>query len=124
MSQWQTKDQVTISPALSSSWDVEAQADRPLQTIDGFGARFNEFAWTSLSAIEMRTKRLCSENCSPPAFGANFNTCRMPVGANDFSLDWYSYDETPGDFALKHFSISKDLETLVPFIKTKSQAGR
>ena len=59
----------------------------------------------------MRTKRLFSENCSPPAVGANY-----------FSLDWYSYDETPGDFALKHFSISKDLETLVPFIKTKSQA--
>ena len=60
----------------------------PLQTrIDGFGACFNELAWTSLSAIEMRTKRLFSENCSPPAFGANFNTCRRPVGANDFSLD-------------------------------------
>ena len=44
MSQWQTKDQVTISPALGSSWDVEAQADRP---IDGFGACFNELAWTS-----------------------------------------------------------------------------
>ncbi len=51
-----------------------------------------------------------------PGVGANFNTCRMPVGANDFSLDWYSYDEVPGDFALDHFSISKDLETLVLFI--------
>ena len=53
MSQWQTKDQVTISPALGSSWDVEAQADRP---IDGFGACFNELAWTSLSAIENEDK--------------------------------------------------------------------
>ena len=25
----------------------------------------------------------------------------MPVGANDFSLDWYSYDEVPNDFDLK-----------------------
>jgi hypothetical protein len=48
---------------------------------------------------------------------ANFTVCRMPVGANDFSLDWYSYDEVPDDFALEHFSISRDLETLVPFIK-------
>ena len=42
----------------------------------------------------------------------------MPVGANDFSRDWYSYDEVPGDFALEHFSIANDLETLVPFIKS------
>ena len=41
----------------------------------------------------------------------------MPIGANDFSLDWYSYDEVPDDFSLEHFSISRDLETLVPFIK-------
>ena len=42
----------------------------------------------------------------------------MPVGANDFSRDWYSYDETPGDFGLEHFTIANDRETLVPFIKS------
>ena len=52
-----------------------------------------------------------------PGVGANFTVCRMPIGANDFSLDWYSYDEVPDDFSLEHFSISRDLETLVPFIK-------
>jgi glucosylceramidase len=41
----------------------------------------------------------------------------MPVGANDFSLDWYSYDETEGDFDMKNFSIENDLKTLIPFIK-------
>ena len=30
---------------------------------------------------------------------------------------WYSYDEVVGDFALEHFSIANDLETLVPFIR-------
>ncbi|HEY5811896.1 MAG TPA: glycoside hydrolase family 30 beta sandwich domain-containing protein, partial [Terrimicrobiaceae bacterium] len=53
-----------------------------------------------------------------PGIGANFTTCRMPIGANDFSLDWYSYDEVPGDFSLEHFSISKDFETLIPFVKS------
>ena len=46
----------------------------------------------------------------------NFTLCRMPIGANDFARDWYSYDEVDGDFALEHFSIANDLETLVPFI--------
>jgi len=50
-SQWQTKVQLTISPALGSNWDVEAQVDKPLQTIDGFGACFNELGWTSLRVV-------------------------------------------------------------------------
>ena len=36
----------------------------------------------------------------------------------------YTYDETPGDFELKHFSIEHDEETLVPFIQAaKKTAG-
>ena len=41
----------------------------------------------------------------------------MPVGANDFSKNWYSYNETEGDFEMKNFSIKNDFETLIPFIK-------
>lgn len=52
-----------------------------------------------------------------PGVGANLTICRMPVAANDFSPDWYSYDETEGDFEMKNFSIENDLQTLVPFIK-------
>jgi glucosylceramidase len=116
-SQWQTKDQVTISPAFGSKWDVEAQVDKPLQTIEGFGACFNELGWTSLSALDSEDRESIFRELFAPGVGANFNICRMPVGANDFSLDWYSYDEVPEDFTLKYFSTSKDLETLVPFIK-------
>ena len=52
-----------------------------------------------------------------PGAGANFTICRMPIGANDFSRDWYSYNETDGDFEMKNFSIANDKETLIPFIK-------
>jgi glucosylceramidase len=124
-SQWQMKDQLSTSPALGSKWDVEARLDKPLQTIDGFGACFNELGWTSLSLLDIADKEAILRELFASGVGANFNTCRMPVGANDFSLDWYSYDEVPGDFELEHFSIAKDLETLVPFIKNalKYQPG-
>ncbi|HEY3388860.1 MAG TPA: glycoside hydrolase family 30 beta sandwich domain-containing protein, partial [Prolixibacteraceae bacterium] len=52
-----------------------------------------------------------------PGVGGNFTICRMPVAANDFARDWYSYDETEGDFEMKNFTIANDLQTLVPFIK-------
>ena len=90
MSQWQRRDQLTISPALRSNWDVEAQLDKPLQTIEGFGACFNELGWTSLSVLNEEDKEAILQELFAPGVGANFNSCRMPIGADDFSLDWYS----------------------------------
>jgi glucosylceramidase len=117
-SQWQSKDAATTSLASESKWDVEAQLEKPLQTIEGFGACFNELGWAALSALEDRDKDAIFRELFAPGVGLNFKICRTPVGANDFSRDWYSYDETPEDFALEHFNISNDLETLVPFIKS------
>ena len=117
-SQWQSKDAMTTSLALRGNWDVEARLEKPLQTIEGFGACFNELGWISLGALEDQDKDAIFRELFAPGVGANFNICRTPLGANDFSRDWYSYDETAGDFALEHFSISNDLETLVPFIKS------
>ena len=93
------------------------QTDAPLQAIEGFGACFNELGWTSLSALTAADRDSVLRELFAPGVGASFTLCRMPVGANDFSRDWYSYDETDGDFALEHFSIANDLETLVPFIQ-------
>jgi glucosylceramidase len=89
----------------------------PLQTIQGFGACFNELGWTSLSALPPSDREKILRELFAPGVGANFTICRMPVGANDFSRDWYSYDETPDDFAMEHFSIANDEQTLIPFIK-------
>jgi glucosylceramidase len=121
--QWQRMSGLISSASGTTSashatWDVEVQLDTPLQTIDGFGACFNELGWTSLGALSDDDREAILEDPFGPGVGANFSICRMPIGANDFSRDWYSYDEVPGDFALEHFSIANDFETLVPFIKS------
>jgi glucosylceramidase len=89
----------------------------PAQTIDGFGHCFNELGWTLLQALSEADREGVLCELFAPGVGANFTICRMPVGANDFSRDWYSYDGVSGDFALDHFSIANDLETLAPFIQ-------
>lgn len=100
-------------------WDtlnmrVEMESTNP--PIEGFGACFNELGWMSLSILSAEDRESIFREMFEPGVGANFTLCRMPLGANDFSRDWYSYDEVPEDFDLKHFSIANDLETLVPFI--------
>ena len=101
--------------------NVFVLVDDPMQLIEGFGASFNELGWTSLGVLEQSQRDEIFRELFAPGVGAGLSLCRMPVGANDFSRDWYSYDEAPGDFALAHFDISNDLETLVPFIRAAQE---
>jgi glucosylceramidase len=96
---------------------VEVLLDKPLQTIEGFGGCFNELGWQALQTLNASDRESILKELFEPGFGASFNICRMPVGANDFSIDWYSYNETPGDFEMRNFNIDNDKKTLIPFIK-------
>jgi glucosylceramidase len=106
-----------VQYAKTESLDAVVDLSNPLQTIDGFGACFNELGLTSLALLKEEVRDSIMKELFEPDYGANFTICRMPVGANDFSRNWYSYDETANDFNMKNFSIANDEETLIPFIK-------
>ena len=114
--QWKLKKDLTATPA-PGKFDVEINLNSALQTIEGFGTCFNEAGWTSLSLLNDSDRENIFRELFAPGAGADFTICRMPVGANDFSRDWYSYDEKDGDFEMKNFSIANDTETLIPYIK-------
>jgi len=97
--------------------DVTILTDQYLQKTEGFGGCFNELSWTTLSSLDEKDKDAILKDLFS-ADGMNFTLCRMPIGANDFSRDWYSYNETDKDFEMKNFSIDNDKETLIPFIKS------
>jgi glucosylceramidase len=115
--QWVKQNDLKLSNALNQI-DVEIHRDKPRQTIEGFGACFNELGWTSLNVLPEKDRENIFKELFAPNVGANFTLCRMPVAANDFSRNWYSYNETEGDFEMKNFSIANDFETLIPFIKS------
>lgn len=117
---WVTQPSL-VATASTEAADAEVDVQQPLQTIQGFGACFNELGWTSLSALGGADRENILRELFAPGVGANFTICRLPIGANDFSRDWYSYDETPGDFTLKNFSITQDEQTLIPFIRKAQQ---
>ncbi|MDR1887049.1 MAG: beta-glycosidase [Prevotellaceae bacterium] len=114
---WKPQNADSIKFIDGDVFDAEADILNPKQTIDGFGTCFNELGWTSLSALNDADREAVMKELFEPGTGANLTICRMPVGANDFSRNWYSYNETDGDFEMKNFSIDNDKETLIPFIK-------
>lgn len=102
---------------LSGMPSAFVDSSRPKQTVEGFGASFNEFGWTSMAKLSETDRDAIMRDLFSPGVGLNLSLCRMSIGANDFSRDWYSYDEVDGDFELAHFSIANDDETVVPFIR-------
>ncbi|MFM2321134.1 MAG: hypothetical protein RL612_281 [Actinomycetota bacterium] len=97
--------------------DVFIDTKRTAQSIEGFGGSFNEYGWTSLSLLSQQDRDAVMRDIFAPGVGLNFSLCRMPVASNDFSEDFYSYDEVDGDFELEHFSIENDEKNLIPFIR-------
>ena len=98
------------------------------QTWEGFGGAFHEMGWRQLS-----TKALQDEAMGLlfGADGAKFAMARIPIGASDYAIERYTLDDTgtdvlpdgtesnrpPADITLSRFSIERDKQTLIPYIK-------
>jgi glucosylceramidase len=117
---WQVNNSVVVINSMTKT-DIGISSSNSLQTIEGFGTCFNELGWTSLKQLSNKDRESIMKELFEPGYGANFTICRMPIAANDFAQKWYSYNESEGDFLMKNFSISNDLETLIPFIKNALQ---
>jgi glucosylceramidase len=99
-----------------STGDVVVNTSRTQQTIEGFGGCFNEMGWDALNKLNPADRDLIVKMLFDQTDGCKFNLCRMPLGANDYSMNFYSYNETPGDVAMANFSIDRDRQLLIPYI--------
>jgi glucosylceramidase len=52
-----------------------------------------------------------------PVRGHGYSLCRVHMGSCDFALGNYAHVETPDDLALASFSIERDRQALLPFIR-------
>lgn len=88
-----------------------------LQSVTGFGGCFNELGALALSDLAPERKKALLDDLFLDADGCNFSVCRLPVGASDYAAEWYSADETDGDYGLEHFSIDRDRWILLPYAR-------
>lgn len=96
---------------------IEIYTSEKLQQIDGFGGCFNERGMDALSVLPENKKQEVIGQLFDSASGCAFNICRMPIGASDYAMDYYSLDDTPEDYEMEHFSIERDRKYLIPYIK-------
>ena len=116
---WQTHSiikMVKASGAINDS-SIVIDVSQKAQQITGWGGCFNELGWKALQSLEDKDRDAVMKSLFDQKDGSRFNICRTPMGASDFALDAYSYDDYPDDYEMKHFSIERDKKTLIPFIK-------
>jgi len=98
------------------------------QTIVGFGASFLEAGIVCLNSLPSPDQEQVLRTLFDPVQGAGFTAMKTVLAGTDFMSagPWYTYDDTPGDVEMKHFSIQRDLgpNGLVTFIKRARQFGR
>ena len=128
-------DRLALKPALR--FGPSQQTNLPIfrvndrerdQTIVGFGASFLEAGMICLRSLPMAQQEEVLRKLFDPERGAGFSAMKTVIGATDFMSagPFYTYDETPGDVEMKHFSIARDLgpNGLITFIKRARTYGR
>ena len=115
---WCTNEALRLKSAGSSAaFDAEILPGEKHQTIDGWGGCFNELGWDALQVLNPEDREAVLKALFDPKEGLKFTICRMPIGANDYARNWYSLDDSAGDFEMKYFSIARDETLLIPYIK-------
>jgi len=98
------------------------------QTMVGFGASFLEAGMICLNRLDAAGQKSVLQSLFDPKQGAGFTAMKTVIAGTDFMSagPWYTYDDTPGDLELKHFSIARDLgpNGLIPYIKQARQYGQ
>ena len=110
-------------------------------TFQAWGTCFNELDWYALQRLTPAAQQEYYERMFSPTGDLRFSIGRIPVGASDYAGpedfydpavfhqnnepinipgSWYSCDEMPEgetDFNMEHFTIERDKQHIIPFIK-------
>lgn len=106
---------IQTDEANPSIYKITVDTKKKYQTIDGFGAALSESAAYVLSNLnESKRNEVMEALFGESGIGIDF--VRIPMGASDFALNNYTYNDlTSGtDLTLEQFSIQRDLLYVVP----------
>ncbi|MDM4761667.1 glycoside hydrolase family 30 beta sandwich domain-containing protein [Galbitalea sp. SE-J8] len=105
---------------------IDTDDERTYQTMTGFGATLTD---SSSYLLNRKVSAATRDAVFGDLFGGStaqsigLNLLRQPMGSTDFVYTepgkptYYTYDDTAGDTSLNQFSISRDLDDVVPMVK-------
>ena len=124
--QWvQSVDSSFMKPQKSLRLE-KSPVSEPVISLDGnekghvfraWGTTFNEQNWRALQMLGRDEQDDILSRIFSPDGDLQFTRGRIGMNANDYALEWWSCDEVSGDFDLVHFSIDRDRQYIIPYIR-------
>src|SRR5215472_18117892 len=119
------KPALTFSATRTPNLTITVNDAVKYQQIDGFGASLTDSsAWLLWNKLTEAQRKEAMQMLFSPTKGIGLSVLRQPMGASDFALSAYSYDDlpsgvplVPGDPDLKHFSIDHDRAYILPLLR-------
>jgi glucosylceramidase len=122
------KGTLHFEPAAARAPDYHIDDSVKYQTMAGFGASFLEAGLVVLNTLPPTEQEAVLRAIFDPKTGAGFSAMKTTIAGTDFMAagPWYTYDDTPDDVELKHFSMARDLgpNGSVTFIKRARKYGK
>lgn len=91
------------------------------QEIEGYGAALTgSSAYIMKTALSEGARQTVLNDLFNPATGIGISYLRLTIGASDFSLTDFTYNDLPAgqtDFDLQQFSLAQDMNDVVPVMK-------
>ena len=113
---WKHEKSPKWATTASTTGVIEISQQRA-QVIDGLGGTFNELGWDALCQLdEQQRHQVLYQLFSPQE--SNYTYCRMPIGASDFAMNFYSLNDVADDFEMINFSVARDRHILMRYIKS------
>jgi len=115
------KPALRFTNASSAALTIRVDSSQRFQRIDGFGASLTDSsAWLLDKKLSPEKRIEALDMLFDPQKGIGLGILRQPMGASDFALNAYSYDDIPAgqkDLQLQKFSIEHDRAYILPLLK-------
>jgi glucosylceramidase len=131
ISVWTTDENQRCARGAALSWQnasgssaaaIVVNPDKKFQPILGFGAAFTDAACFTFNRLDPAAReKLFHQMFSPSEMG--LNVCRTCIGASDYSVKAYSFDEGDPDPDLQRFSIDYDRAYILPMLREARKAN-
>src|SRR5215831_3677110 len=116
-----TKPPLQFGSSQSAALTIRVDASVQYQVIDGFGASLTDSsAWLIDRKLSREQRKELLETLFDPKMGIGLSILRQPMGASDFALTDYSYDDVAADekdLKLEKFSVERDRAYIIPLLK-------
>jgi glucosylceramidase len=99
---------------------IAVDPDKPYQQVVGFGAAMTDASAYLINRLAASDRETLLQDLFGRDNGIGLSFMRVPMGASDFSMRHYSYDDVPvgqTDSTLDHFSIDPDRVDKLPLIR-------